>query len=166
MYVAEHILLRPGTDDAASDLFMPVCIESNGNYCRPLDPYTFRLTAILPGYTLRLRNPYFRRYAERLIRMETPAHILPRICFVSREHMKEFEDAWNTWLTERTQSEDPLNQAQDTTLKNLIEVIEKLFTIYEQGRLKGCEDDDTEDNRIILGSSRLGSLEDEPGEAE
>ena len=168
MYVAEHILLRPGTDEAGPDLFMPVCIESNGNHCRPLDPYTFRLTVILPGYTLRLRNTHFRRYAERLIRMETPAHILPRICFVSREHLQEFEQAWDAWFTERIQSDDPVEQSQDTTLKHLIEVIERLFTIYEQGRLKGCEDEDeeTENNRIILGSSKLGSLENEPGEAE
>jgi uncharacterized protein len=104
MYVVEHLLLRPdfNTPKTKYKLFLPLCIESNGNYCRPLDPYSFRITVVLPGYSMRLRNKNFRQFAERLIRMETPAHVLPRICFVDEEHMGKFEEAWNDWLSERT----------------------------------------------------------------
>ncbi len=161
MYVVEHILLRPNfnTPKTKTNVFLPVCIESNGEHCRPLDPYSFRITIVLPGYGMRLRNKYFRQFAERLIRMETPAHVLPRICFVNEEYMKKFEKAHKTWLDERENSKDPLKQAKDTTLINLIKVIEDMFTIYEQGQLSDCDDDTPEKNPIILGSSQLGSLE-------
>jgi uncharacterized protein len=52
-----------------------------------------------------------------------------------------------------------LKQAKDTTLIKLIEVMEEIFTVYEQGRLADCDDDTPERNPVILGSSTLGSLE-------
>lgn len=161
MYVVEHILLRPdfNVPKAKTHLFMPVCIESNGAHCRPLDPYSFRVTVVLPGYSMRLRNKHFRRFAERLIRMETPAHVLPRICFVNEEYMGKFEKAHKKWISEREKSNNPLKQAKDATLVELIKVIEEMFTIYEQGHLTDCDDDTPEKNPIILGSSTLGSLE-------
>lgn len=161
MYVLEHLLLRPNfsTPKTKYKLFLPVCIESNGEHCRPLDPYSFRVSVVLPGYSMRLRNKHFRQFAERLIRMETPAHVLPRICFVNEEYMKKFEDAHNAWLKEREKSSDPLKQAKDTTLINLITVMEEMFTVYEQGQLTDCDDDTPEKNPIILGSTQLGSLE-------
>jgi hypothetical protein len=141
------------------DLFLPVCIEPDGSFCKPLDPYSFRVTVVLPGYSMRLRNRYFRQFAERLIRMETPAHVLPRICFVDAEHMQLFEEAYTAWLNERRGSENPCRQASDATLKTLLEVLGKIFTIYEEGRLTDCDDDTPEKNPIVLGSSMLGSLE-------
>lgn len=161
MYVVEHLLLRPNFNvpKTKTNLFLPVCIESNGNHCRPLDPYSFRVTVVLPGYSMRLRNKYFRQFAERLIRMETPAHVLPRICFVNEEYMGKFEEAYNQWLTERENSKDPLKQTKDSTLLKLITVIEDMFTVYEQGQLTDCDDDTFEKNPVILGSTRLGSLE-------
>ena len=161
MHVVEHLLLRPDFDipPAKKDLFLPVCIEPDGSFCPPLDPYSFRVTVILPGYSMRLRNRYFRQFAERLIRMETPAHVLPRICFVDEEHMELFEMAYDKWLAERCGSEDPCKQAPDTTLKALIEVLGSIFTVYEEGRLTDCDDDTPEKNPIVLGDSMLGSLE-------
>jgi hypothetical protein len=159
MYVVEHILLRPNFNTTKTAAFLPVCIESNGEHCRPVDPYSFRITVVLPGYSMRLRNKYFRQFAERLIRMETPAHVLPRICFVSEEYMKKFEAAYNKWLKERENSKNPLKQTKYSTLINLIAVIEEMFTVYEQGQLTDCDDDTPEKNPIILGSSTLGSLE-------
>lgn len=161
MHVVENLLLRPDFDigPARKDLFLPVCIEPDGSFCPPLDPYSFRVTVILPGYSMRLRNRYFRQFAERLIRMETPAHVLPRICFVDEVHMDLFETTYNTWLSERRSSEDPCRQASDPTLKALIEVLTTIFTLYEEGRLTDCDDDTPEKNPIVLGSSTLGSLE-------
>lgn len=161
MHVVENLLLRPDFDIpvAKKDQFLPVCIEPDGSFCQPLDPYSFRVTVILPGYSMRLRNRYFRQFAERMIRMETPAHVLPRICFVNEEHMAQFETAYGKWLSEHRNSEDPCRQASDTTLKPLLEVLATIFTIYEEGQLTDCDDDTPEKNPIILGSSMLGSLE-------
>lgn len=161
MYAVEHILLRPEFTIPLSKkkLFFPVCIESDGSCCRPIDPYSFRVTVVLPGYSMRFRNKYFRQFAERLIRMETPAHVLPRICFVNEEYMKKFEDAYHHWLNSRHKSSDPRKQAPDAVLTALLRVIEEMFTVYEEGQLTDCDDDTPEKNPVVLGRSRLGSLE-------
>jgi len=161
MYVVENLLLRPDFDIAPEkkDLFLPVCIEPDGSFCKPLDPYSFRVTVILPGYSMRLRNRYFRRYAERLIRTETPAHVLPRICFVGEEHMEEFEKNYATWLNEKHESTDLSEGDYEKALKDLIEILNTIFTVYEEGNLTDCDDDTPEKNPIVLGSSMLGSLE-------
>jgi uncharacterized protein len=160
MYVVEHMILRPDLDrtGVVLDSFMPVCIDVNGNHCKPLDPYSFRIAVILPGYSMRLRNKDFRRYAERLIRMETPAHILPRICFIGIEQMKEFEDLYELWLSTRINSADPEKQVPDALNKQFIDLLERLFTVYDQGQLSDCDDDTEEKNPVILGRTNLGSL--------
>jgi uncharacterized protein len=161
MYVVEHILLRPDVDrtGVALDSFLPLCINVNGEYCKPLDPYSFRIAVVLPGYSMRLRNKDFRRYAERLIRLETPAHILPRICFVGIDQMKAFEDLYELWLNARTTASDPMKQVPDALNKLFIDLLENLFTVYEQGQLSDCDDDTEERNPIVLGRTNLGSLE-------
>jgi hypothetical protein len=161
MYVVENILLRPDVDreGIVLDSFLPLCIDVNGYYCKPLDPYSFRIAVILPGYSMRLRNKDFRRYAEQIIRLETPAHILPRICFIGIDQMKEFEDLYELWLNTRLTSIDPMKQVPDTLNKQFIDLLEKLFTVYEQGHLADCDDDTEEKNPIILGQTNLGTLE-------
>ena len=161
MYVVEHILLRPDVDRLGMplDTFLPLCIDANGSYCKPLDPYSFRIAVILPGYSMRLRNKDFRRYAERLIRLETPAHILPRICFIGIDQMKEFEDLYEQWLNTRIGSAEPEKQVPDALNKQFIDLLERLFTVYEQGQLADCDDDTEEKNPFILGRTNLGSLE-------
>jgi len=164
IYAVEHLLLRPdpSTPKEKHHLFLPVCIESNGEFCRPLDPYSFRITIVIPGYTRRLKDASFRKYVERIIRMETPAHVLPRICFVDQEHMGIFEDAWHTWLSEKSGAVDPLKQTDDPTLVRLIKVMEQLFSAYEQGHLTTCEDATPEHKTVTLGRTALGSLDNNP----
>jgi hypothetical protein len=167
MYVVEHMILRPDLDrvGVVLDSFMPVCIDVNGNHCKPLDPYSFRIAVILPGYSMRLRNKDFRRYAERLIRMETPAHILPRICFIGIDQMKEFEDLYELWLSTRINSVNPEKQVPDALNKKFIDLLERLFTVYDQGQLSDCDDDTEEKNPVVLGRTNLGSLESITGPA-
>ncbi|ATL48372.1 hypothetical protein COR50_15050 [Chitinophaga caeni] len=162
MYVVEHILLRPDNTPPGGmilDTFMPLCIDVNGNYCRPLDPYSYRIAVILPGYSMRLRNKDFRKYAERMIRLETPAHILPRICFIGIDQMKEFEEQYELWLTTRIERAEPMKQVPDAQLKKFIELLEDLYTVYETGTLADCDDDTDNRNPVILGRTNLGSLE-------
>jgi hypothetical protein len=153
MYVVEHILLRPepGDPNTTPASFMPICIDANGNYCKPLDPYSFRIAVILPGYTMRMRNKDFRRFVERQIRLETPAHILPRICFIGETHMSDFEKAWENWLKAK---QDGNNNAS----KDLINVLEDIYTVYNEGTLGDCDDDTEETNPMILGQTNLGTL--------
>jgi hypothetical protein len=78
--VVEHLLLRP---KFPGDALYPVCIE--GDTC-DADPYSFRLTFVMPGWT----TPYninldMRRFADSTIRQETPAHLLGKICWVGND---------------------------------------------------------------------------------
>ncbi len=80
--VVEHILLRP---KFPGDALYPACVEGDCDTC-DADPYSFRLTFVMPGWT----EPYnvnldLRRFADRTIREETPAHLLPKICWVGND---------------------------------------------------------------------------------
>lgn len=84
MFLVEHILLRPDFEldpNKANTQFMQVCAKE-GETCHPVDPYSYRVTILLPGWTYRFANIEFRRFMETLIRAELPAHILARICWV------------------------------------------------------------------------------------
>ena len=90
--------------------------------------------------------------------METPAHILPRICFVDEAHMLEFETVYETWRIEKRKSVK-LNLPMNKTINmKLIEVLDNLFTIYDEGFLADCDDDTEDINPTVLGSTYLGTL--------
>ncbi|WP_210518797.1 hypothetical protein [Hymenobacter terricola] len=163
VFVVEHLLLRPDAaaplpPDPAAESWLSVCAEPDGTFCEPLDPYSFRVSVVLPGYTARFRNVDFRRYAERLLRLEMPAHILARICWVGRTELLEFEQKYQAWLTEKAAAcAVKAIPAYATAQRELIITLEKLFTIYPPGVLHDCDNAD-EENPIVLGRSTLGSL--------
>lgn len=81
--VVEHLLLRP---KFSGDALFPACSEGPCATCGDEDPYSFRLTFVMPGWT----EPYnvnmeMRKFADRTIRAETPAHILGKICWVGND---------------------------------------------------------------------------------
>ena len=165
MYVIEHILLRPDvtSNSASVASFMPIC-EDNCEGCEGLDPYSFRVSIVLPGWTERYSNIDFRRFMEDLIRRELPSHIVSKICWIGypesydtgseENEMMVLEDAYKAWLFAKTTKE----QDQPVTkLKELIRIMSTLHTIYAQGRLHNCDDDEEQQN-IILGRTNLGKI--------
>lgn len=88
-FLVEHILLRPRVYGQS---LMPTCVEADCETCGDEDPYSFRLTFVMAGWMPLFQNLDFRRYAERMIRLETPAHILPKICWVGNEVCRGDED--------------------------------------------------------------------------
>ncbi len=81
--VVEHLLLRP---KFPGDALYPVCSDHGCAPCGDQDPYSFRLTFVMPGWA----DPYnnnldMRGFADRTIRQETPAHLLPKICWVGND---------------------------------------------------------------------------------
>ena len=86
LYIIEHLLLRP---KFPGDALLPVCLEPECSLCGQEDPYSFRLTYVLQGalepfnYDIDLR-----RFADNTIRRETPAHLLPKICWVGNRSFK------------------------------------------------------------------------------
>jgi hypothetical protein len=81
-FIVEHLLLRPRF---YGEVLLPVCLDSDCETCGEEDPYSFRLTFVMPGWISKFKNINFRRYAERIIRTETPAHLLPKICWIGNE---------------------------------------------------------------------------------
>jgi hypothetical protein len=163
IYLIEHLLLRP--DEAKDyaigpDLFLPVC---DCDDCEPLDPYSFRVSVVLPGWTERFSNMDFRRFMEDLIRRELPAHVLARICWIGypsgkvdndKNEMVQLERAWKAFLD--TISDKTQNRQIIIDLNN---ILSRLHSIYPSGFLFDC-DDETENlkDKIILGRTNLGNI--------
>lgn len=148
MLLIESLLLRPETPDHP---FLPICVDSNCADCADLDPYSCRLHIVLPAQAGRFANMDFRRFVEEVIREETPAHLLPRICWVSEEDMSLLAKMYRLWLEKR---EDP------GSLRDLIDVLVAVKNVYPEQKLHGC--DSPEDQpKFILGRSALGSVRSE-----
>ncbi|QCX00965.1 hypothetical protein FGM00_12900 [Aggregatimonas sangjinii] len=155
VYVVEHILLRPRNAPSLlmdGDPFLPICIDKDCNLCGEEDPYSFRITVVLNGEQgVANSGMAFRRFAEKTIRMETPAHLGVKICWVSETQLEEFETRYCAWLSELAKALPDKSVLQDKLTK-LIETFKNLKSVYPQATLHDCEDGDDE-NRVRLNST-------------
>lgn len=81
------------------------CCEDPCNHNE--DPYSFRVSFVLPCWPKRFRNKGFRRLVEQVIQSETPAHIGAKIYWLGIEQMRSFEDAWFEWMVEMAYNDVP-----------------------------------------------------------
>ncbi len=166
MYLVEHILLRPDVtkETMKKEYFLPIC-KDNCESCEGVDPYSFRVSIVLPGWTERYSNIDFRRFLEDLIQKELPSHIMAKICWIGwpksyemkegeENEMVEMEEAYHDWLLSKTKNGQKQHKAK---LMRLNKIISTLHTIYTQGRLHNCDDEDEQQN-IILGRTNLGII--------
>jgi hypothetical protein len=87
LIVVEHLLLRP---KFPGDALYPACCDGACGICGDEDPYSFRLTFVMPGWTAQYTdNLDLRRFAERTIQQETPAHLLGKTCWVGNDGIIE-----------------------------------------------------------------------------
>lgn len=166
MFLVEHILLRPDVkqNDEAVIPFLPICADQCES-CEPLDPYSYRVSIVIPGFTFRFYNTDFRKYMEQVIREELPAHVLAKICWVGyregevpedENQLAMFEDAYKKYLFKKTNLGQ--NQPKEE-LEALIKTMSSLDNVYPNGRLYDCSDDVEElSGKVILGKTNLGSL--------
>lgn len=80
--IVEHLLLRP---KFPGDALFDLCEHDSCTTCED-DPYSFRLTLVMPGWV----EPYnvnldMRRFANRTIQQETPSHLLGKVCWVGND---------------------------------------------------------------------------------
>ncbi len=149
--VIESILLRPEGGDDDDDTFLPICPEPDcGADCPGDDPYSYRLHIVLPAEAVRFREMAFRRYAEEVIRQETPAHLLAKICFVSDADLEAIEKAWGAWRALLARGEASGAVAE---LKALRDALRDAKNVYPPSTLAGCEAPE----KFILGRTALGS---------
>lgn len=156
MHLIEHILLRPRTK-----LFepAPVCLDANCDFCGEQDPYSFRISVVLPYWPVHFRSMAFREYFENIIRQELPAHTIVKVCWVNDVMLYDFENAYKAWITALANysldaAKIPALQAAN---KNLLELLFTLHSEYPVATLHDCvESKDT--NPVLLGKTILGSL--------
>lgn len=167
MFLVEHMTLRPDVNltTVNPDTFMPICADECDN-CEPIDPYSYRVSVVLPGYTLRFANTDFRNYIEKIIKEELPAHVLAKICWIgyrekdvkdpAENQLVQFEKTYKDYLFAKTD----LNQEQpEPQLISFIKALTVLDNVYPTGRLFDCGDENERlSDKIILGKTNLGSL--------
>lgn len=98
MHVVEHILLRPRTEDST---FLALT-NRTGNlgtfvYDADKDPYSFKITIVLPLNADRFKKEAFRKFTEELIQLETPAHIVIDFKWMSSSCGQNFEQHYSAW---------------------------------------------------------------------
>ena len=168
LFLVEHPLLLPESVDQppespiaspieppANDTgFMPICVDENCDECDTLDPYSFRISMVLPAYAPRFLNMDFRRYCERVIRMEMPSHIYTKICWVSNEQLRDFENAYQNWLDVKAGLTD---DADHSILKTFVNILTTLKTVYPTAKLEDCSSEE-EIKLFLLNQNALGTL--------
>ena len=171
MFMVEHIFLLPDVtnDSAQAKEFLPICVDDCEDCCA-MDPYSFRVSVVLPGYTQRFSDPDFRNYLELLIQAELPSHIVPRICWIGHRdsyilekndeinQLMVLETAYKLYLEELKALKTTGKAIKKQTLVNFKDILFDLYTIHPVGRLHDCESDEDLEGKIILGRTNLGSL--------
>ncbi|WP_310425622.1 hypothetical protein [Chamaesiphon sp. VAR_48_metabat_135_sub] len=152
MYLIENILLRP---EPNIDLFLPICPAPNCTDCGELDPYSYRLNIILPADSSRFRNMNFRRFAEQVIREETPAHILPKICWASKQDTIAIEQLYRDWIYLKAGVDTTESQAK---LSKFITQLFAVKNIYPSQKLSECDAPENQP-KFILGQNTLATRE-------
>lgn len=161
LFVVEHLLLRM---DAAflqqenelfnKENFLPVCTDADCEDCEQ-DPYSFRITVVLPAETIRFRNMDFRKQVENIIRQQTPAHIYPKICWVNNAQLAEFETAWKLWLALKQEGKQNTTEGLIAT-RALIDILFNLRSLMPKAVLPDCGEPPA--NPLVLGRNSLGNL--------
>jgi hypothetical protein len=95
LHIVEHILLRQR--NSSDPTLQPRIIT-----CCPAldieDPYSFRISVVLPIWSGRFKELEFRRLFKRLMRMEAPAHVYIHFYWIDPVQMFRFENCLNDWL--------------------------------------------------------------------
>lgn len=159
-HLVEHILLRPEIIDGHLpdlDSLLSVCVEEDCNSCSGfVDPYSFRVTAVVPWWPERFQNSDFRRFFEMTLREQAPAHVHVKICWVDQDSMWLFEKAYKQWLEARADPATTPTALRDAH-KLLICELGSLRSLYEEVELSDCLAGE-ERQPLLLNHSILGSI--------
>ncbi len=155
-HVVEHVLLRPlvSGQRCLPIALDPTCVGEDG--CEPgPDPYSFRATIVLPSWPRRFRNREFRAHVEERLRLETPAHVGLKLCWVDPPSMDAFERAWLKFCRERAALLEGRSSDHSQALAELIDILAKLRSVHLVSTLHDCTASKNE-SPVVLGHSWLG----------
>ncbi|WP_114782553.1 hypothetical protein [Botryobacter ruber] len=169
MHLVEHLLLRPrfeapeipGEEPEAVYKLFQVCLGENCGFCGEEDPYSFRLSLVLPYWHERFKSMEFRRYFESMVRTETPAHCMIKICWVSNTLLNRFERIYQKWMETLADYEKDLVQHHDKkeplrkASNDMIAILKELHSEYPEAHLHDCATGVS--NPVLLGNTVLGT---------
>ena len=188
-YVLEHILLRPRSQQLSLvqtdtlqtsvpdinahnqelDKFLSIIVRSDDPKY-PLtdpdrlarhDPYSFWVTIVLPYWPRRFRDVDFRRFVERTLRLEAPAHIALKIAWVNVQQLQQFQTAYRAWLEQLAQYSCQGTACHFTrTLNQLLEILPRLRNVYPKATLHNCDQNRPGDSPILLNQTAIGTAND------
>jgi hypothetical protein len=136
IFLVEHILLRPHLDKESETPkdsgapFLPICTDNCEDDCG-IDPYSYRVSIVIPGYTYRFSNPDFRNYMENIIKEELPAHVLPKICWIGHRE-SDLENTKEQYLQQLENEETTAIQQLDEQIALLQNEIPQAVDIATQ----------------------------------
>ncbi|MGM9475503.1 hypothetical protein ACS5PU_03690 [Pedobacter sp. GSP4] len=153
IHLIEHILLRPKKRDF--DKLLNIHTDVDCVQCKIADTYSFVMTAVLPYWPDRFRDRNFRTYIEKTLREECPAHVVLNVCWINPLQMDQFEKAYKNWLIQiNTTSAGDAERVK--ALKNFIEIIQGLRSVYPSGKLHSCNENEVQKNPLILNQTNIG----------
>ncbi len=159
MLLIEHILLRPRNKIYK---LMQVCLDKDCEFCGEEDPYTYRASVFLPYWTGQFNNLNFRTYFENLIRNESPAHTMLKVCWISNEQMRQLEIRYKRWVFALANfTHDPTNPTKASELRvsndQLVKYLPTLHSVYPEATLHDCDESENT-NPVKLGKTILGTI--------
>ncbi len=153
LHLIEHLLLRPKKHDF--DQLMAIHTDVDCVQCKIADTYSFVMSAVLPYWPNRFRDRNFRTFIEKTLREECPAHVVLNVCWVNPLQMAQFELAYKNWLIQiNTTSAGDLERVK--ALKNLIDILQNLRSVYPSGKLHSCNENEVQKNPLILNQTNIG----------
>jgi hypothetical protein len=133
---------------------MKVCLDHECGFCGEEDPYSFRISVVLPYWPARFRNLHFRALLERTLREEAPAHVQVKVCWIGQRQMAQLDAAYHAWLSARAAATPNVATVRSRARK-LIDILEALTTVYPAASLHDCDAGEA-DIPVRLGTTALG----------
>lgn len=156
LHLIEHVLLRPRSNQFA---LAPVCLDPACDFCGEEDPYSFRISVVLPYWPVHFKSLAFRSYFEDILRREAPAHTTVKVCWINNEAMYEFDNAYKAWVTALANYSFDASTIAVFQAANdkLLDLLFHLHSEYPVAALHDCEES-KDTNPVLLGKTILGSF--------
>ena len=147
LHIYEHILFRPLFADAAGPKhkFLKLYYGDAGTASAKgiiTDPYSMKATVVVPGWLNISARMEFRSFVEQKIRMEMPAHVALKICWIDPRQMwemetkfKKFVDSLNDLFIPANTTVEAVITAYRTALNEVVAALSSLNNMYPPSAL-------------------------------
>lgn len=138
LHIYEHNLLIH-SDISEGNFLRQYTDDSKTKYSN--DPYSMKVTVVLPGWLNIVQNHQFREIIENAIKEELPAHIAVKICWIDPMQMLNLEQQYDIFIQSLRNKDD-----NDAALSNFVGTLSRLKNIYQEANL---------DKETLLGYTTL-----------